>query len=157
MEQIAAMDQQKRYYTSTPEMLKKYAEMVPPVDEQKWAAREMGKSAPLWCATCWPLWTEKLTGIFSPLPRLRPRCVFTENWEIIITVRQPCTALPQCWAAMRTDLPPYWRAERLKRWWRITSMKRVRQWETISFLLIRKGFWDFPIICLRKKEGLPLT
>lgn len=35
MEQIAAMDQQKRYYTSTPEMLKKYAEMVPPVDEQK--------------------------------------------------------------------------------------------------------------------------
>lgn len=23
------------YYTSTPEMLKKYAEMVPPVDEQK--------------------------------------------------------------------------------------------------------------------------
>lgn len=35
MEQIAAMDQQKRYYTSTPEMLKKYAEMMPPVDEQK--------------------------------------------------------------------------------------------------------------------------
>ena len=35
MEQIAAMDQQKRYYTSTPEMLKKYAEMVPPVDDQK--------------------------------------------------------------------------------------------------------------------------
>ena len=35
MEKIAAMDQQKRYYHSTPEMLKKYAEMVPPVDEQK--------------------------------------------------------------------------------------------------------------------------
>lgn len=35
MAQIAAMDQQKRYYTSTPEMLRKYAEMVPPVDEQK--------------------------------------------------------------------------------------------------------------------------
>ena len=35
MAQIAAMDQQKRYYTSTPELLKQYAEMVPPVDEQK--------------------------------------------------------------------------------------------------------------------------
>ncbi|GAA6492739.1 aldo/keto reductase [Candidatus Bariatricus faecipullorum] len=35
MKQIAAMDQKKRYYTSTPEMLKKYAEMVPPVDGQK--------------------------------------------------------------------------------------------------------------------------
>ena len=35
MTQIAAMDQQKRYYHSTPEMLKAYAEMVPPVDEQK--------------------------------------------------------------------------------------------------------------------------
>lgn len=35
MAKIAAMDQQKRYYHSTPEMLKKYAEMVPPVDEQK--------------------------------------------------------------------------------------------------------------------------
>lgn len=35
MEKISAMDQQKRYYTSTPEMLKGYAEMVPPVDEQK--------------------------------------------------------------------------------------------------------------------------
>lgn len=35
MDQIAAMDQQKRYYVSTPEMLKKYAEMVPPVDFQK--------------------------------------------------------------------------------------------------------------------------
>ena len=35
MAKIAAMDQQKRYYTSTPEMLRKYAEMVPPVDEQK--------------------------------------------------------------------------------------------------------------------------
>lgn len=35
MSEIAALDQAKRYYTSTPEMLKKYAEMVPPVDEQK--------------------------------------------------------------------------------------------------------------------------
>ena len=35
MAQIATMHQQKRYYTSTPELLKRYAEMVPPVDEQK--------------------------------------------------------------------------------------------------------------------------
>lgn len=35
MRQIAAMDQQKRYYHSTTEILKAYAEMVPPVDEQK--------------------------------------------------------------------------------------------------------------------------
>ena len=35
MAEIAAMDKQKRYYTSTPELLKQYAEMVPPVDEQK--------------------------------------------------------------------------------------------------------------------------
>ncbi len=35
MDQIAAMDQQKRYYISTPEMLAKYASMVPPVDQQK--------------------------------------------------------------------------------------------------------------------------
>lgn len=35
MEQISAMDQKKRYYTSTLEMLKRYAEMVLPVDEQK--------------------------------------------------------------------------------------------------------------------------
>ncbi len=35
MAQIAAMDQKKRYYVSTPEMLRKYAEIVPPVDEQK--------------------------------------------------------------------------------------------------------------------------
>ncbi|HIR53577.1 MAG TPA: aldo/keto reductase [Candidatus Onthovicinus excrementipullorum] len=35
MARIAAMDQKKRYYISTPEMLKGYAEMVPPVDEQK--------------------------------------------------------------------------------------------------------------------------
>ena len=34
MAQIAAMDRKKRYYTSTPELLKRYAEMVPPVDEQ---------------------------------------------------------------------------------------------------------------------------
>ena len=35
MAQIAAMDKQKRYYHSTPELLAKYVEMVPPVDEQK--------------------------------------------------------------------------------------------------------------------------
>ena len=35
MAQIAAMDRKKRYYTSTPELLKRYAEMVPSVDEQK--------------------------------------------------------------------------------------------------------------------------
>ena len=35
MNQIAAINQNKRYYTSTPELLKKYAEMVPPVDEQE--------------------------------------------------------------------------------------------------------------------------
>ena len=35
MASIAAVNQNKRYYTSTPELLKKYAEMVPPVDEQK--------------------------------------------------------------------------------------------------------------------------
>lgn len=35
MVEIAALNQNKRYYTSTPEMLKAYAEMVPAVDEQK--------------------------------------------------------------------------------------------------------------------------
>ena len=35
MAEIEAMDKKKRYYTSTPEMLRRYAEMVPPVDEQK--------------------------------------------------------------------------------------------------------------------------
>lgn len=35
MAEIAAMDQKKRYYVSTPKMLKQYAKMVPPVDEQK--------------------------------------------------------------------------------------------------------------------------
>ena len=35
MSEIAALDKNTRYYTSTPEMLKKYAEMVPPVDSQK--------------------------------------------------------------------------------------------------------------------------
>ena len=35
MARIALLDKNVRYYTSTPEMLKKYAEMVPPVDEQK--------------------------------------------------------------------------------------------------------------------------
>ena len=35
MAQVTALNKNVRYYTSTPEMLKKYAEMVPPVDEQK--------------------------------------------------------------------------------------------------------------------------
>lgn len=35
MSEIAALNKNKRYYTSTPERLKAYAEMVPPVDEQK--------------------------------------------------------------------------------------------------------------------------
>ena len=35
MERIAALDKGIRYYTSTPEMLKKYAEMVPDVEGQK--------------------------------------------------------------------------------------------------------------------------
>lgn len=35
MQEIAALDQNKRYYTSTPEMLKAYVEMVPDVDGQK--------------------------------------------------------------------------------------------------------------------------
>ena len=35
MSRIAAMDQRKRYYTSTPELLCRYAEIVPDVDGQK--------------------------------------------------------------------------------------------------------------------------
>ena len=35
MEEIAALERNKRYYTSTPELLQRYAEMVPPVDTQK--------------------------------------------------------------------------------------------------------------------------
>ena len=35
MGQIAEMDKQKRYYTSTPETLRRYAEIVPDVDGQK--------------------------------------------------------------------------------------------------------------------------
>lgn len=35
MEKIAALDKNTRYYHSTPEMLRKYAEMVPDVDGQK--------------------------------------------------------------------------------------------------------------------------
>ena len=35
MSEIARMDQQKRYYTSTPELLRQYVSMVPPVDQQK--------------------------------------------------------------------------------------------------------------------------
>lgn len=35
MAEIASLDQQKRYYTSTPEMLENYVKIVPPVDEQK--------------------------------------------------------------------------------------------------------------------------
>lgn len=35
MAQISIMDKNVRYYTSTPELLQRYAAMVPPVDEQK--------------------------------------------------------------------------------------------------------------------------
>lgn len=35
MEKVAAMDKEKRYYTSTPELLQRYVEMVPDVDGQK--------------------------------------------------------------------------------------------------------------------------
>ena len=35
MAQVTALNKNVRYYTNTPELLKKYAEMVPPVDEQK--------------------------------------------------------------------------------------------------------------------------
>lgn len=35
LEKIAALNQNKRYYTSTPELLNSYVSMVPPVDEQK--------------------------------------------------------------------------------------------------------------------------
>lgn len=35
MARIAQINKNVRYYTSTPELLKQYAEMVPPVDEQK--------------------------------------------------------------------------------------------------------------------------
>ena len=34
-ERELALNQNKRYYTSTPDMLRAYAKMVPPVDEQK--------------------------------------------------------------------------------------------------------------------------
>lgn len=35
MGEIAALDKKARYYTSTPELLKRYVEIVPPVDRQK--------------------------------------------------------------------------------------------------------------------------
>ena len=35
MSEISEMDQNKRYYTSTPELLESYVAMIPPVDEQK--------------------------------------------------------------------------------------------------------------------------
>lgn len=35
MAEIAALNKDKRFYTSTPELLEKYVTMVPPVDEQK--------------------------------------------------------------------------------------------------------------------------
>lgn len=35
MKEIEALNQEKHYYTSTPEMLQKYVQMVPPVDTQK--------------------------------------------------------------------------------------------------------------------------
>lgn len=34
MQEIQKLNKDKRYYTSTPELLKSYAEMVPSVDEQ---------------------------------------------------------------------------------------------------------------------------
>lgn len=33
--QVTALNKNVRYYTGIPELLKKYAQMVPPVDEQK--------------------------------------------------------------------------------------------------------------------------
>ena len=35
MAKVTALDKDTRYYTSTPEMLQRYAEMVPDVDGQK--------------------------------------------------------------------------------------------------------------------------
>lgn len=35
MDEIVALERNKRYYTSTPELLQRYAEMIPPVDTQK--------------------------------------------------------------------------------------------------------------------------
>ena len=35
MSAISTLDKNAKYYTSTPELLKKYVEMIPPVDEQK--------------------------------------------------------------------------------------------------------------------------
>ena len=35
MAEIATLNQDKHYYTSTPELLQKYVEMIPPVDTQK--------------------------------------------------------------------------------------------------------------------------
>ena len=35
METISKLDKNARYYTSTPELLKKYAQMAPLVDDQK--------------------------------------------------------------------------------------------------------------------------
>lgn len=35
MEEIASLDRDKRYYTSTPQMLEGYVKRIPPVDEQK--------------------------------------------------------------------------------------------------------------------------
>ena len=35
MAEVAALDKNQLYYIRTPELLKKYAEMIPPVDEQK--------------------------------------------------------------------------------------------------------------------------
>ena len=43
MAEIAALDRNKRYYTSTSELLKKYAEMVPPVDTQELKIKEKVK------------------------------------------------------------------------------------------------------------------
>ena len=35
MKEIVALNKNETYYHQTPELLKKYVEMVPPVDEQK--------------------------------------------------------------------------------------------------------------------------
>ena len=35
MKEIVALNKNETYYHQTPELLKKYVEMIPPVDEQK--------------------------------------------------------------------------------------------------------------------------
>ncbi len=45
MQKIYDMDKQKRYYVSSPALLKKYAEMVPPVDSQKMMKKDQRSSS----------------------------------------------------------------------------------------------------------------